>query len=200
MEIGCFSDENFDVIKSWGRFSTYTGVDPEQGGTIRATSDDFFANALRTGEDNKKFDVVFIDGLHEADQVFRDISNSLHFLSPNGTILLHDSNPRSRDSQNKTWTSQPVWVGDTWKAVVAMRLRPDVEVVLFDFDHGVAVVRKRENKHPLPREWVDFLSVSPISMLDYDRHYRSSAPLLHRYVTFEMATEWLDEEFRALNS
>ena len=52
------------------------------------TSDDFF-------RDNKeKFDLIFIDGLHETNQVDRDIENSLKFINKGGTILLHDCLPK----------------------------------------------------------------------------------------------------------
>ena len=51
------------------------------------TSDEFF-------EQNKeKFDIVFIDGLHHSEQVYKDILNSLNILNEDGTIICHDMNP-----------------------------------------------------------------------------------------------------------
>ena len=51
------------------------------------TSDAFFS------QNNQIFDLIFIDGLHYSHQVLRDINNALRWLSPTGTIVLHDCNP-----------------------------------------------------------------------------------------------------------
>ena len=56
------------------------------------TSDEFF-DFLRTNEFDRKYDVIFIDGLHKSYQVKKDILNSLQFLNPKGYIVLHDCNP-----------------------------------------------------------------------------------------------------------
>ena len=42
---------------------------------------------------NIRFDVIFIEGLHLAEQVDRDISNALRYLKDDGFIVLHDCNP-----------------------------------------------------------------------------------------------------------
>ena len=69
LEIGCFDDEVFSKIE----IESKVGVDPEKGGTIRDTSDNFF-------KFNKtKFDIIFLDGLHHYHQVKKDIKNSLFF-------------------------------------------------------------------------------------------------------------------------
>jgi len=56
-------------------------------GIIALTSDAFFK------QNESMFDVIFIDGLHVADQVERDIINSLAVLNPGGYIICHDMNP-----------------------------------------------------------------------------------------------------------
>ena len=84
LEIGCFKNENFDKINITNKI----GVDPVSGGTHRVSSDDFFL------KNTKKFDLIFIDGLHTYDQVKKDINNSLGFLKENGVILIHDCLPR----------------------------------------------------------------------------------------------------------
>ena len=84
LEIGCDKNVNFSNVL----ISKKIGVDPNSGGTHKMTSDDFF-------RDNKeKFDLIFIDGLHETNQVDRDIENSLKFINKGGTILLHDCLPK----------------------------------------------------------------------------------------------------------
>ena len=90
LEIGCAEDITFNKLRE--TFAVSLCVDPVNGGTHRMTSDDFFASNTRT------FDIIFIDGLHEAHQVLKDINNALRFLKPNGTIVMHDCNPLSEIS------------------------------------------------------------------------------------------------------
>lgn len=122
------------------------------------TSDDFFANqaphALAGG-----VDVVFIDGLHEDRQAYRDCLNALHYLTPGGIVLIHDNLPASADEavvaqswddalrQNgPDWNGD--WTGDGWKAIVRVRsLHRDLSACVFECDHGVAAVWKA----PSPR-------------------------------------------------
>lgn len=68
LEIGCFRNENFNKIKIDNKVSV--DPDPEAHATYQMTSDEFFANNKDT------FDIVFIDGLHEHSQVYKDIVNS----------------------------------------------------------------------------------------------------------------------------
>ena len=70
LEIGCDDDLLFSKVKVKEKI----GVDPVSGGNFRGTSDEFF-------DQNKDyFDCIFIDGLHEYDQVYKDIKNSIKFL------------------------------------------------------------------------------------------------------------------------
>ena len=61
--------------------------DPNAKAEFQMISDEYFTNYDET------FDIIFIDGLHEGEQVKRDISNSLKILNPGGVTLLHDLNP-----------------------------------------------------------------------------------------------------------
>ncbi len=76
LEIGCATNDLFNAVPALNKI----GVDPQAGGTVRKTSDDFFL----ANETN--FDVVFIDGLHTYDQVRKDVVNSIKFLNPGGWI------------------------------------------------------------------------------------------------------------------
>ena len=62
--------------------------------TFEMTSDEFFE------QNEDTYDVVFVDGLHERDAVYRDINNSLKFLNDGGYIICHDMNPYTKESQN----------------------------------------------------------------------------------------------------
>ena len=57
--------------------------------TYKMTSDEFFKKA----ESNLMFDIIYIDGDHTADQVYRDTINSLNHLSSGGCLVLHDIGP-----------------------------------------------------------------------------------------------------------
>ena len=106
---------------------------------------------------------------------------------------MHDCNPRNVRVQTPEWDPEVgIWTGDTWKAVVTIRLRPDVDLVTTDVDFGVAVLRKRPNRHPLPADVVELLDVSPISMLDYSLLERRRVELL-RLVSFSDMMAWARE-------
>ena len=78
LEIGCDDNICFNSIPVIDKI----GVDPDRGGNIKDTSDNFFKN-------NKKiFDVIFIDGLHIYEQCRKDVINSLKVLNKNGFIFL----------------------------------------------------------------------------------------------------------------
>ena len=73
------------------------------------TSDEFFE------QNTEVFDVIFIDGLHLSEQVYRDITNSLSCLSENGYIICHDMNPMEEIIQRYP---QPI-ANSAWNATEA---------------------------------------------------------------------------------
>jgi hypothetical protein len=135
LEIGCDQNQVFSKIK----IKTKIGVDPFSGGTIRETSDKFFK------KNNIKFDIIFIDGLHEYDQVKKDINNSLLFLSDSGVIFLHDCMPRSFISQAVP-RSRSAWNGDVWKSVVESRTKIEIDTYTIHADQGIGMILKRPNR------------------------------------------------------
>lgn len=138
LEIGCRDDECFSQIRAPHR----VGVDPMSGGTVRATSDEFFAS------NHERFDLIFIDGLHLYEQVLRDIRNSLAALNPGGVILLHDCLPTDCIAQYRKQSSR-IWNGDVWKALVEARTWPHVDTATCLIDFGVGIICARPNSAPL---------------------------------------------------
>jgi hypothetical protein len=127
------------------------GVDPQPGAEVggcivpeinyEMTSDDFFNNHAE-----KKYDIIFIDGLHHSDQVDKDIENSLRFLQNDGFIILHDCNPPTYEIQLVP-RQTAIWNGDVWKSIVKLRCqRPDLDVSVIDTDWGLGVVKKGSQK------------------------------------------------------
>jgi len=146
LEIGVFQGENIRKVKAPYK----NGVDPGVEGYIvpevdyQMTSDAFF-DLIRDHEDIK-YDLIFIDGLHEYSQVKKDIENSLNHLQLNGFIVLHDCNPVSYDAQipdRKTIA----WNGDVWKSFVEFKQNNlFYECCVIDTDFGVGVIKN--NQHP----------------------------------------------------
>lgn len=131
LEIGCRKDETFAMVGVPRR----VGVDPFEGGNVKMFSDDFFA------QNTEKFDLVFVDGDHHHDQVYRDVINSLACLSPNGTVVMHDCSPPEASYEGKRdWKC-----GTAWRAYAVLRQRPDLEMVVADWDYGSGVIRKGTN-------------------------------------------------------
>ncbi len=115
------------------------GVDPDpsSGATHHITSDEFFANNKET------FGCGFIDGLHHADQAYRDIINMLDCLEEGGTIVVHDNLPTSKRMQEIPLQEQNEWCGNVWRAWVKLRAtRPDLEMAVISTDWGCGVIRR----------------------------------------------------------
>jgi hypothetical protein len=145
LEIGCDKNLLFSKIK----IDNKIGIDPKQGGTIRISSDDFFKI------NDKKFDIIFIDGLHEFDQVRRDISNSLLALNEGGVIFLHDCMPASYLRQAVP-RSVGRWNGDVWKNIVEIRTKKDLDTYVCYADNGLGLILKRPNQNLLNLNIKDF--------------------------------------------
>lgn len=131
LEIGCDKNQVFSVIN----VEMKEGVDPARGGTMRMTSDEYFA------QDNRKWDLIFIDGLHEYSQVKRDVENALDRLNDNGTIVIHDMLPLTEQEA----AAQPVvkrWLGDVWRLAFDLVERSDIKFNIFKFDCGCGIITK----------------------------------------------------------
>ena len=134
LEIGIDNGKNFQTIICNKKVS----VDPntETIAMHHLTSDVFFKKNTDT------FDVIFIDGLHHADQVYRDIINSLAVLNDGGYIICHDMNPLQESHQAIPFVSG-TWNGDCWKAFVQLRYeRNDLQMHVVNVDHGCGVISK----------------------------------------------------------
>lgn len=114
------------------------------------TSDGFFYE-LDTA---RKFDVIFIDGLHTFEQTLRDLINSINALSQKGVIIIDDVIPasyaaslpdlnRSRQFWDVTSNPDGSWMGDVYKVILFIN-----QIVRFlDYstvqeNHGQTVVWK----------------------------------------------------------
>lgn len=149
LEIGCYNDDCFSKIN----VTKKVGVDPLVGGNVRMSSDDFF------NINKERFDCIFIDGLHTYEQVKKDINNSLKYVNDNGVILVHDCLPESIFEQAVP-RSKRRFKGDTWKAIVEMRTRKNIDTYTCVVDEGLGVILKRENHNLLNININDFKKLS----------------------------------------
>ncbi len=177
LEIGVNQGHTFQNVKA----KTKVAVDPDflfdlneaslkdpSAEFIVATSDIFFEEIMG---DRKKFDVIFIDGLHTFDQVLRDILNSISCLNEGGVIVVDDVIPSDYAAsvgdiptmaEIRKAIGSPTfdWMGDVFKAVffVESFLRTFSYATIRE-NHGQMVMWRsiktdRVKRSPMPMEAV----------------------------------------------
>lgn len=158
LEIGVRNpNDNFAKIDAAEKHSVDPGVEFEANPVdFKLTSDEFFGqlDAGRLLSPDYKWDLIFIDGLHLADQVDRDVANALRYIADDGFVVLHDCNPptewHARENHNYDLTpARLMWNGTTWKALFRQRFNPEVSVLCIDSDWGVGIIMKNRMLPPL---------------------------------------------------
>lgn len=135
---------NFDLVKC--KFKIGVDPNPMSHASFTGTSDEFFEQRF-----NKlTFDIIFIDGLHHADQVKKDFENSLACLNTGGIILLHDTTP-----EDERFTVVPRnglrgrWNGDVFRILPCLS---DFDYRTLSFDaNGLTVVKPGGTLKDLPQ-------------------------------------------------
>ncbi len=174
LEIGVQNPaNNFDKIKAPG---LKHGVDPELQSEMNTivgfvgekgfTSDEFFASMPDL---HPIYDLIFIDGLHHADQVKRDFENSLRCLSDHGFIVIHDVLPEN-EAGTKVPRETKQWWGDVYKFAMSISNYSGIGYKTFNIDNGCMLVWKNglaiKNNNP-EYEWhtyKEYLSDGPIAL------------------------------------
>jgi len=168
LEIGLGTGDNYQMVM----LSDKVGIDPVlpryQYGMKEMTSDQFFA------QNSRKFNMIFIDGLHHHKQALKDINNALKYLTKYGVIVVHDCLPPSKESQEVPRRTK-VWTGDVWRAWVDLRNRSDIHQVCINEDYGCGIILKSE-QDPLE-----------VAYLTYDEFVNNQKKLLNlvEYEQFE---------------
>ena len=90
-----------------------------------------------------------------------------------------------------------LWNGDTWRALVALRLRSDLDIVTVDVDQGIGAIRRvppsaaHISRHvPLSDEWKALLGKYPIHNLEYSLLESNRVELLNMMTRTEFL-QWL---------
>jgi hypothetical protein len=130
LEIGLGNGGTFDGVKA----SKKVGVDPHPWnpavkalhGVQLTTSDEYFSRNWSTGI---KFDLILLDGLHTAEQTYRDFVNSLHYSHAATIWMIDDVIPNDvysaipdnaeavRQRKAATGSGDTSWHGDVFKAM-----------------------------------------------------------------------------------
>ncbi len=121
------------------------GVDPYFACScnFHLTSNDFFKQL----SEKIRFDLIFIDGSHVERDVDSDIDNALNRITENGTIIVHDCNPKTEQLQRPRSEylkdQKTAWCGQVWRSYLSIKLRRnDLEFYTIDIGHGLGVIRK----------------------------------------------------------
>lgn len=159
LEIGVQEGVNFDAVECENK----VGVEPfplegknwDFPHFLTMTSDEYFQRYT----DFMAFDIVFIDGLHHAEQVLKDIYNSYNMLLDGGIIVVHDANPQEEAHQTRE-VNHGTWNGDVWKAIAWLQ-GMGVKIETVDTDQGCALIEKQEipdiTDADLSMEWEDLV-------------------------------------------
>lgn len=176
LEVGVDNHWNFDHIVVENKES----VDPNPKAipTYCMTSDEFW----KTSEN--RYDIIFIDGLHQGDQVYRDIEGALSHLSREDSIVvLHDCDPENCIVGAHDYLVDGPWQGDVWTGFTYYRLfsplycytvRPEDDCLCGIVD----LSRKRQNVH-----------VSSF----IENLYKALTPETVHYLSYAVLTDYREE-------
>ena len=152
LEIGVGNpNDNFNLIQ----VELKESVDPAPKGecTYVMTSDEFFKNNI------KRYDIIFIDGLHDEKQVYKDIKNSISCLNNDGVIVVHDCNPvleKHIKPYEEYLKTRGEWYGTTFRGFIkAKKELKTWSCFVVDTDCGCGVITRRKLLKNISSEFTD---------------------------------------------
>jgi hypothetical protein len=146
------------------QFSSFAQIVSVGGGAIKPAR--FVPRTFRL------FDVVFIDGMHHAENVVCDLNNSIAFLNKDGIIYLDDVLPISSEEQEKIPQRHKVedgilkyvtpWTGDVWKVVYHCLLKYKSQFQYLWFHHpnyrGVFMFHHIQSGFKIPEDEIAIIN------------------------------------------
>jgi len=112
--------------------------------TYHMSSDEMFSRMPI----DKKYDIIFIDGLHNELFVHRDIINSLKHLNVGGIICVHDVIANDYSAVSEVFNGG-TWNGDVYKAICNLSNLNIEYYTLFNDDYGLALIKYYEYPYEL---------------------------------------------------
>jgi hypothetical protein len=186
LEIGVQRGLTFTKINS----NSKTAVDPfptDEGVEItnfKMTSDEFFSNL----DKDTKYDIIFIDGLHECHQVVKDFGNSLKHSKEGTIIIFDDVYPHNEQEQIiPVSTVKGPCTGDVWKFVYhILPTMKNLDVTMYFFEklyfqiRGMFVLQVNNQLLKTSEEtnYLDIDGERISQMYDYKTHFETYSSML----------------------
>lgn len=141
LELGLYDASTFLTVSQ--HVNRAVGVDvnhidiqlPTHCFIYETTTDNFF-------KDNQEiFDYIFIDADHSYMSVKKDLENSLKYLSEDGIILLHDTDPISKEYL------APGYCNDAYKIIDDIYKQNDLDIITLPLEEaGITILRKHNQR------------------------------------------------------
>ena len=143
LEIGVnYNGANYNQIQ----ITNKEGIKPQplEYPISQVYSDVFF----KITDENKKWDLIFNEGVHTLEQTYIDARNSIKHLNEGGFILIHDCNPPTEYHQRpyeEFVKMGGAWNGQAYRAFIRLKneLR-DWSCFVIDIDWGCAILTPRK--------------------------------------------------------
>ena len=139
LELGTHQNETISKVTCWKRYGVDINAADCDGATMFKMSTREFLETVASGL--APFDFVFIDADHAAESVRKDFSQMWPFVSPDGIVCLHDTNPEKQSD------ATPGLCDDSWKFALYL-LGAGHESVTLPYHPGLTIVRKRDKWGP----------------------------------------------------
>ena len=188
LEIGVENGFTFKNIKL--DMSKKVGVDPDptykEDNIILKTSDNFFK------ENNKIFDIIFIDGMHQLEYVYNDFFNAIHCLTPNGSIVIDDVLPMNEREQYKVPIKHyynngilkygESWTGDVWKFVYFLFQYYQFDFSVYNFTAGYrGIIHIYNFKNEINDDIDNTKVIETMNSYDYNKDYDKYLKYINEY-------------------
>jgi Glycosyltransferases involved in cell wall biogenesis len=137
--------------------------------TYCMTSDEFFK------QNEKEYDLIFIDGDHSCEQSAKDIINALNSIKNNGCVVCHDSMPEQFElTQISNYEQGKPYHGEVWKPIhilINSGLYRELEIrtIYHDLWSSCTVIKKTTN---VQCDINCLLARINNTNLDYDKDFR----------------------------
>ncbi len=179
LEIGVNNPEScFDNIQTPRKWSVDPGLEYAPNPVDFPMTSDAFFEALAAGKldcdrlplpADRRFDLVFIDGLHRAEQAWRDIEHALDHLRPGGIIVVHDCLPPNEHCAMDVFPHSPsavtsnYWQGSTWRAFERYCQLGAHHAYVVDADSGMGVIDSAQpaGRRPAPNPFLVLANYAP---------------------------------------